>query len=255
MAIKCPQCGTEYDVTLFTFGRKIHCDCGAWVDLDVGHQQSAEDSEQASQRLIRSGSTDQGHGSKQMKVGDWVFFKTHNWPKDVRHTSTDSATGDTKDIPGQGLYEGRGKIIGVAGDNYTVREEKTNRLVEVGPNPEDVIRPLGFEYATLTLGNLREFLERYKDAPNDIPVTLALPLGFFSDEDDLPADHPEYRAVSAFQSVSATGIAFMAYSDGGEMVEGYIPPDNREGEEWDFSVEIMPNDEQCFEAMRERDNQ
>ena len=42
---------------------------------------------------------------------------------------------------------------------------------------------------------------------------------------------------------------------GGEMVEGYIPPDHREGEEWAFSVEIMPNDEQCFAAMRERDNQ
>ena len=31
MAIKCPPCGAEYDVTLFTFGRSIHCDCGAWV--------------------------------------------------------------------------------------------------------------------------------------------------------------------------------------------------------------------------------
>jgi len=33
MAIKCPQCGAEFDVTLFTFDRKIQCDCGAWVDL------------------------------------------------------------------------------------------------------------------------------------------------------------------------------------------------------------------------------
>ncbi len=113
-----------------------------------------------------------------MKVGDWVFFKTHNWPKDVRHTATDLATGETKNITGQGLYEGRGKIIGVAGDNYTVREEKSNRLVEVGPNPGDVIRPLGFEYATLTLGDLREFLERYSDAPDDIPVTLSPAAGF-----------------------------------------------------------------------------
>ncbi len=61
--------------------------------------------------------------------------------------------------------------------------------------------------------------------------------------------------MSAFHSVSATGIAFMAYSDSGEMTEGYIPPEDREGEEWDFSVEIMPNDEQCFEAMREREDQ
>jgi hypothetical protein len=40
MAIRCPQCGTEYDVTLFTFDRSIRCDCGASVDLDVGHQQT-----------------------------------------------------------------------------------------------------------------------------------------------------------------------------------------------------------------------
>ena len=42
MAIKCPQCGAEFDVTLFTFDRKIQCDCGAWVDVAVGHQQAAK---------------------------------------------------------------------------------------------------------------------------------------------------------------------------------------------------------------------
>jgi hypothetical protein len=48
--VKCPQCGAEYDVTLFTFGRRIRCDCGEWVDLAVGHQQTSEDVEQASQQ-------------------------------------------------------------------------------------------------------------------------------------------------------------------------------------------------------------
>ena len=43
MAIKCPQCGAEYDVTLFTFGRGLRCECGAWVDLDVGHQEAVAD--------------------------------------------------------------------------------------------------------------------------------------------------------------------------------------------------------------------
>ena len=28
MAIRCPECGREYDVTLFEFGRSICCDCG-----------------------------------------------------------------------------------------------------------------------------------------------------------------------------------------------------------------------------------
>jgi uncharacterized protein with PIN domain len=34
MAIPCPGCGREYDVTLFQFGRTIHCTCGARVGLE-----------------------------------------------------------------------------------------------------------------------------------------------------------------------------------------------------------------------------
>lgn len=35
MAIECPRCGRHYDVTLFQFGRTIHCTCGARVGRDV----------------------------------------------------------------------------------------------------------------------------------------------------------------------------------------------------------------------------
>jgi uncharacterized protein with PIN domain len=34
MAIPCRACGREYDVTLFQFGRTIHCTCGARVGLE-----------------------------------------------------------------------------------------------------------------------------------------------------------------------------------------------------------------------------
>jgi len=51
MAIKCPQCGAEFDVTLFTFDRKIQCDCGEWVDMAVGHQQLSEKGKQVSPRM------------------------------------------------------------------------------------------------------------------------------------------------------------------------------------------------------------
>lgn len=42
MAITCPRCGAEYDVTLFQFGRRILCTCGAEVEypgtnLSQGH--------------------------------------------------------------------------------------------------------------------------------------------------------------------------------------------------------------------------
>jgi translation initiation factor IF-2 len=33
MAINCPRCGAEYDVTLFQFGHRVRCDCGTWVEL------------------------------------------------------------------------------------------------------------------------------------------------------------------------------------------------------------------------------
>jgi hypothetical protein len=37
MAITCPRCGAGFDVTLFQFGHRVRCDCGAWVDLGRGH--------------------------------------------------------------------------------------------------------------------------------------------------------------------------------------------------------------------------
>ena len=57
-----------------------------------------------------------------MKVGDWVFFRTRNWPSDVRVIKSESS-GETADVTGESLYSGRGRIVGIAGSNYTVREE------------------------------------------------------------------------------------------------------------------------------------
>lgn len=42
MAITCPLCGSEFDVTLFQFGQRVRCHCGAEVaypgrDLQAGH--------------------------------------------------------------------------------------------------------------------------------------------------------------------------------------------------------------------------
>ncbi len=34
VAIPCPQCGRQYDITLFQFGRTIHCTCGRRVGLE-----------------------------------------------------------------------------------------------------------------------------------------------------------------------------------------------------------------------------
>jgi putative transcriptional regulator len=60
MAIKCPVCGAEYDVTLFAFGRRIRCSCGAWVDLDVGHQETHGDIPSAAAQDGAAGDSLQG---------------------------------------------------------------------------------------------------------------------------------------------------------------------------------------------------
>ncbi len=185
-----------------------------------------------------------------MKVGDWVFFRTRNWPSDVRQIEPND-TDKKKDFSGQRPYAGRGRVVGVAGKNYTVREEKTDRLVEVGPHPDDEIRPLGYDLPTLTLGDLRAFLEQHKDAPDEVPITVALPLSFFSDLDKMPSDHSEYKAVCECYSVAVSGICFEAHHESGDSANRYIPLEERDGEDWDFSVEILPHDEESFYAMHE----
>ena len=32
MAVQCTECGRQYDITLFQFGRAIRCECGAVID-------------------------------------------------------------------------------------------------------------------------------------------------------------------------------------------------------------------------------
>ncbi len=37
MAVQCPRCGRQYDVTLFEFQRSVDCECGRALDLAEGH--------------------------------------------------------------------------------------------------------------------------------------------------------------------------------------------------------------------------
>lgn len=178
-----------------------------------------------------------------MKIGDWVYFKTRNWP-------TDSVQDDADPDFDEGFYTGRGKIVDIVGDTVTVREEMTDFLVELGKHADDHIHPLDFSYEALTLGHLRQFLDQHRDVPDDTPVSIALPLSFFSDLDDMPPDHPEYKEVSECQYVDACAISITGFTEDGDFTEGFIPPAERDGVNWDFSVEITPHPAQSFEALR-----
>ena len=43
MAVQCSRCGNHYDVTLFQFGRKVICDCGAAVAIDRSQRENASE--------------------------------------------------------------------------------------------------------------------------------------------------------------------------------------------------------------------
>jgi hypothetical protein len=62
MAMTCPRCGAEYDVTLFVFDRRIRCDCGEWVDLSAGHRQSLRHDSSAGAKTAIEG---EAHGHEQ----------------------------------------------------------------------------------------------------------------------------------------------------------------------------------------------
>jgi len=51
MAITCPRCGAAFDVTLFQFGHRVRCDCGAWVDLGRGHVLAGPDSQKETHKM------------------------------------------------------------------------------------------------------------------------------------------------------------------------------------------------------------
>ncbi len=40
MAITCPRCGSEYDATLFQYGHRVRCACGAEIEYPGENQQA-----------------------------------------------------------------------------------------------------------------------------------------------------------------------------------------------------------------------
>ncbi|MHC4469572.1 MAG: hypothetical protein ACYTDY_01870 [Planctomycetota bacterium] len=47
MAVRCPRCGSEFDITLFSFGNTVRCDCGGLVSAHAPHRALAGDGEGA----------------------------------------------------------------------------------------------------------------------------------------------------------------------------------------------------------------
>jgi len=53
MAITCPKCGAEFDVTLFQFGHRVRCRCGAEVEYPGANQLAGHVVAQGKHKMIR----------------------------------------------------------------------------------------------------------------------------------------------------------------------------------------------------------
>lgn len=42
MAVRCPQCHRQYDITLFQFGRTVLCECGERLDARKAQEESVK---------------------------------------------------------------------------------------------------------------------------------------------------------------------------------------------------------------------
>lgn len=118
MAIVCPRCGAGYDVTLFSFDRRIRCDCGQWVDLSTGHTRTdglggKEGMPMPEQQIgtvthyfgkIGVAAIDVTEGI--LSVGDTIHVKGH--------TSDFTQTVDSMEVDGQAVQQASaGESVGI----------------------------------------------------------------------------------------------------------------------------------------------
>ena len=118
MAITCPRCGAGFDVTLFQFGRRVRCDCGAWVDLTRGHllpdpDQKKEETDMAEEEIgkvthyfgkIQVAAIEVTSGT--LSVGDTIHVKGH--------TSDFTQTVDSMELDGRSVEQATpGQAVGI----------------------------------------------------------------------------------------------------------------------------------------------
>jgi hypothetical protein len=187
----------------------------------------------------------------ELKIGDWVVFRTRNWPKEVMRITLDE--GETRNVTGEGLYVGRGKIIHAVEGGWTILEENSRVLVTVDPGEH--IEPMSLpETDPLTLGELRRFLDEHKDAPDNTPILVSLPIGFVCDEDSnrqLPEDHPDAHTPDMFHSIAASHLIFTSLEEMTDLAEQF--EDAGEGLHAGPQIEIILLPLEAHEALRDCD--
>jgi hypothetical protein len=186
-----------------------------------------------------------------LEIGDWVVFQTKNWPEGVTMIALDE--GKARDVTGNGLYAGRGKIIHTDAGGWSILEENSLRLIEVERGEHiKLMSPPNIE--PLTLGELRRFLDEHKDAPDNTPILVALPTGFVCDEGsnrELPDDHPEAHTPDMHHLVAASHLIFTSIEEMADLAGQY--EDAGEGLHAGPQVEIVLLPLEAHEALRDCD--
>jgi hypothetical protein len=191
--------------------------------------------------------------AERFEVGEWVAFWTRNWPTGVQVMELRLGEPGSRDVTGEGLYMGRGKIVRVDPDGWLVQEERSRRLTKVAS--DERIRSLKVETQPLTLGHLRQFLAMHENAPDNIPITVSLPVYFNCDDedDDFDDGHPEAHLANSLHVVSACNVVFTGYEENsGADSDSYVPPDEQEpGDDWHFSIELVLDPREAHDALRD----
>ena len=135
MAITCPRCGAGFDVTLFQFGHRVRCDCGAVLaypgaDLRSGHIREREGKPMAEVELGRVTHYFSKIGvaaieitQDALAVGDTIHVKGH--------TSDFTQKIDSMQIDGQPVDEATvGQSVGLKVPEHAREHDTVYKVIE-----------------------------------------------------------------------------------------------------------------------------
>jgi len=140
MAITCPRCGAGFDVTLFQFGHRVRCDCGAVLDYPGEGMSSGHVASDSAQRMegkpmaeVELGTVTHYFGKigvaaieitqDSLTVGDTIHIKGH--------TSDFTQKVDSMQIDGQSVEEATvGQSVGIKVAEHAREHDAVFKVVQ-----------------------------------------------------------------------------------------------------------------------------
>lgn len=102
MAIRCPGCGREYDVTLFQFGRTIRCACGERVGVEASIPLRADGAGEAPGEDAREAA-----GGRPRFIVDSMLGRLARWLRTLGFDAAYEPSFDDEELVRRAFREGR----------------------------------------------------------------------------------------------------------------------------------------------------